>query len=121
MGLRLLEVLTEDEISELGDNKIIYYNATFDPSNTESGERFMDKDFIKYFEVSSYLEPPMFMLDLNTIKKKIAEVETTKELEIQEEKAQEDFLGQNIILEPTTIVNITIGNKMEPFSLDLSN
>lgn len=81
----------------------------------------MDKDFIKYFEVSSYLEPPMFMLDLNNIGKQIVAKKTEVQLEEQQEQAKEDFLGQNVVLEPITIINIPIGNKIEPISLDLSN
>lgn len=81
----------------------------------------MDKSFIKYFEVSSYLEPPMFMLDLNSIGKQISAKKTEVKLEEQQEQAKEDFLGQNVVLESTTIVNIPIGNKTESISLDLSN
>jgi hypothetical protein len=36
LGLRLLEVLSTDEIDTLGDYPI-YYNASFNPSRSETG------------------------------------------------------------------------------------
>jgi hypothetical protein len=80
----------------------------------------MDKDFIKYFEVSSYLEPPIFMLDLNKLQQveEIKAVETTQKQVLN--TAKEEFLGQNVELTPNTVVNIPMNGKSEPLQLDLS-
>ena len=94
LGLRLLECLSLPEITSLGDYTV-YYNTIFNPDRSEKGEQIMDGKFIKYFELNSYIEPPIFMLNLdktNIVKPITQKVEELTIVSEQEEKPISDPL-----------------------------
>jgi hypothetical protein len=71
LGLRVLDVLTEDEISEFSENYEakngqydVYYNPLWRSLHKDSHEKEMDSKFIKYLELNAYLEPPIFKTEL---------------------------------------------------------
>ena len=65
MGLRLLDVLSEEDIINFNKDRQVYYNPMWKPTHTEKHEKVMDGKFIKYFELNCFLEPPIFKLNIN--------------------------------------------------------
>ena len=63
-GLRLLEILSEDDITSFNADRVMYYNPLHKSTHSENDENIMDGKFIKYFELNCFLEPPIFSLEL---------------------------------------------------------
>lgn len=62
-GLRLLDILSLEDIKSLGD-RTIYYNPIWKSAHNQAGEILMDGKFIKYFKLDAFLESPIFKINL---------------------------------------------------------
>lgn len=117
VGLMILDLISENKIK---NDKLLkevgYYNSKFWFEKGESGKMFLPKDYVKYFEVPFFLEPPMFIIDLNNLDQKkeviIKEpIVSTNELELSVTQQEingktNNFIELNILNEVIP-VNIT--------------
>ena len=106
LGLRLLEILSKEEIESIADREI-YYNPIFKPKGTEQGERLMDGSFIKYFKINSHIEPPTFIIDFNDLGEIEKVVKETAEVIQLEEVLTK---ANKLILPDGVEINIDLSN-----------
>lgn len=113
LGLILFKVLANQKPNSLINNILdlpgevtkdtnIYYSIKLQPTGNESGVRQVDSSFIKYFKVSSFIEPPQFMIDLSSVKLG----ETVLK---QEEPPKKKKVEENLPIEDTFMLDSPIG------------
>lgn len=95
LGLRLLDILSEDDINLFNPNKEIYYNPIWKSTHTDNGTMIMNGKFIKYFQLNCFLEPPIF--------KTTIEVAVPQEPTVIEEEAtiEEEIISESILTATT--------------------
>ncbi len=95
LGLRILDVLTDSDIDMISPDRKVYYNPIWKSSyDKDSPTMIMSGEFLKYFQINCFLEPPIFKakLTISDTKEdeKITEEPTSsiEEKEISEEKTE---------------------------------
>jgi hypothetical protein len=128
IGLRLLEVLNENEIEALesleeykNEGYKVFYNASYVPSNTEMEERKMDPSFIKYYELSSFLEPPVFMINLQELTSEQEEqIKAVEDVEEVVPPTIADDIPPRTDWNKTELLQVSIGKDVYEVPVDFS-
>lgn len=117
VGLMILDLISEKKINPKSSilKQEGYYNSKFWFEKGESGKMFLPKDFIKYFEIPFFLEPPMFILDLNNL-------EDTKQVDVKEPLVTSDeielsVVSQEIDGEIKDTINLNILGEIVPINI----
>jgi len=116
VGLMILDLISENKIKkDRSDKNTVeflqqekYYNSKFWFEKGESGKMFLPKEFIKYFEIPFFLEPPMFIMDLNNLEK-------NKQEEIKEPIVSSEELELSIV--EGDIINLDILGEVLPINV----
>ena len=121
-GLRILDVLTEDEIKMFSPDRQVYYNTLWESSHEEAPTMLMNGKFLKYFQINCFLEPPIFKASLKLASTPDIKPTESPESSVEEKEISEENTGTSNILKAKNLKTPfnTIDGKPLIINIDVS-